>query len=447
MFGWGRARDAGRAAGRLAAVLLIAISAAGCTVAASPSPLAPAATGTETPASPTASPVAPATAATPAATPTASAQPPAVPASGVWNGLRWTSDGKPPVVEATGDPVKPTPGLSVTTYTSIFGWSKGYVGFKETQFQKDDSAELPTVSIVAQSSVDGLSWKTGDLLSGLGQVSGILRVLEGPAGLLAVGYGMAATCGPPPSVRGLWLSTDGVAWSSLKVPFGSDSIYTIDAGSAGYVATGIHPNGEPALWTATDPARWTASTPPVSARTGSVQDATAFSGGFVIVGAVKGEEGCGLAAVKPSLWWSADGKAWARQTLPGAPTASDSWMTVARLSDDLLFATASTMDAASEKSTTTCWTSRDGRTWTTIAPPPSVERFMTDGSRAIADTFDDKSARHFWAFEPDGSIRELTQSGAVPPDANWSAELALGPAGLLMLVEEGNRFFLGVPTN
>ena len=454
MFGRGRTRGSDRRAAVFAGALLLSIAAAGCTVAASPSP-APAAA--ESPAA--------TEAATPTMTPTATPSPTkpeaaatvpanATPASGAWTGLRWISDGKPaptPEPEAT----KQTSGDQVFTSVSIFGWSRGYVGFDQTETYPVDLSKPSTYSLVAESSTDGLSWKRGAALqmpagskavSEADTVASIGRVVEGPGGLLAMGYGPAVACGGPATVKGLWISTDGIVWSPVAMPFGSDGIFRIDGGGAGYIGMGQHANGEPALWTSTDGRTWTSSTPPVSAKTGSLQDAAAFSAGFVVVGAVKGDEGCGgPSAVKPSVWWSADGKSWARETLPGAPAASDSWMSVSRLGDDALFAVASTADATTQKTTTTFWTSHDGRTWARITPPADIENFVTDGSHAIGSTFDDGNNWHFWAFEPDGSIRELAQTGTLPPSPDYGGQFALGPAGLVMRVD-GDRFFLGVPT-
>jgi hypothetical protein len=77
-----------------------------------------------------------------------------------------------------------------------------------------------------------------------------------------------------------------------------------------------------------------------------------------------------------------------------------------------------------------------------------LREFVSNGSRGIATTMDDRLNWHLWTFEPDGSIREMAQLGDMPPnEETFAAQFALGPAGVVMTDYEGSRFYLGVPTS
>jgi hypothetical protein len=246
------------------------------------------------------------------------------------------------------------------------------------------------------------------------------------------------------------MSQDGLTWQSVSMaPFGKDSVYSVDGGGAGYIATGLGANGAtPMIWTSTDGSHWNRSTPPVSSRTGFVNGATAFAGGFVAVGATRGEEGCGSSSLMPSVWWSADGGSWSRATLPGVATSPDVWMSVCRLDDHEILATAQTYDQSTQTSIVTRWRSLDGKAWKPFTAPDAMGPVVTDGQRAIASGIDDKGNSHFWAFEPDGSLRELSQTGQVIDiNAGYGGTVAvLGPAGVVQTDSMGSRFYLGVPT-
>ena len=447
MFGRGNGRSTRRPV-TVAAVLLISLTAAACTASGdTASPGASAVPGA------TATPAASATP-TPVATPTATAPESAAPSigpliDGQWTGLRWVSDGKPAPADQPAD-ASPS-GPEVDSQFALFGWSKGYVGFEESTTWPADSSGTPTTAITSATSADGLHWTAGKAIQLPADVASIGRVVEGPGGLLAVGYPMAATCGGPAIVRGLWRSQDGVEWTAVPLPFGTSSVFRIDGGGAGYIAFGVKKDGtSPAVWTSTDGTHWTAQTPPVSAKTGAITDATAFAGGFVIVGASLDGEGCGGPGSKsPAVWYSAAGSSWIREALPGAASASDVWMSVSRVSDTTLWALVQSTDATTQATTTATWISRDGRTWTAFEPPVAVNSFVSNGSRGVAIVNGDKGETHFWAFEPDGTMRELQQTGATLPsseDQQGGWQEALGPAGIVVTDGLGSRFFVGVPT-
>ena len=356
----------------------VAVLLAGCSVAAtSPSPSSgpPPSPTTSAPAQPTASP-------TPNPTPTALPSPGAAP-TGPWSGIRWISAG----------PVFPqTPTASTadgSTWVIVYGWSRGYVGFRTAV--DGDFAGSQTVAMVSTSSTDGLHWTLGRPMGveGLTGAVEITGVVEGPSGLLAVGRYPPGICGGPATVNALWTSTDGVTWSRVKPPadFASASVYTVDAGSTGYIATGTLKDGvTQAVWLSGDGRSWRRASLPTAFGKVVVNGATDFSAGYVISGAVLGGEGCGGAALlTPSLWWSADGKSWTRSKLTGAVPASDAWVTVSRISDHALMATASEWNQTTQTTSQLVWVTTNGRTWSLVASPSSMlgSGILTNGQRGL----------------------------------------------------------------
>ena len=73
----------------------------------------------------------------------------------------------------------------------VFGWSRGYVGFS---IQPTNDTGYPNPTVVSYYSADGTHWKEGQTLDTAfaagtqGQLWDIRSVIEGPAGLLAVGW-------------------------------------------------------------------------------------------------------------------------------------------------------------------------------------------------------------------------------------------------------------------
>ena len=215
---------------------------------------------------------------------------------------------------------------------SVFGWSRGYVGFR-TAYDLSDTLQA-TVAVVSTYSADGLHWTVGRPMDveGLPDPSegvAVTQVLEGPSGLLAVGEAFPPLiCGGPPTVYALWTSTDGLTWTRVQPPadFASASVYTVDAGSTGYIASGTLKDGvTQAVWLSGDGRSWR-QVPLTKATFGKfvVDGATDFAAGYVVSGTVVGDQGCGGGAdlFTPSLWWSADGTSWTRSKLTGAAPAA-----------------------------------------------------------------------------------------------------------------------------
>jgi hypothetical protein len=165
--------------------------------------------------------------------------------SGTWKSIRWVS------VPAT--PLLPSPPPDSQFYgrPSIFGWSRGFVGFSIAigDGAADDTQNTMTTSY----SSDGVHWNAGP---GVQQETkdplDIREVYEGPDGLLAVEE--AGACSET-WVEGLLTFSDGVTWQAvdMKKAFGSAVIWNVSGGSAGFVA--VDTIGQ-TVWTSRDGQSW-----------------------------------------------------------------------------------------------------------------------------------------------------------------------------------------------
>jgi hypothetical protein len=341
---------------------------------------------------------------------------------------------------------------------NVFGWSRGYVGFRSVS-QITESHNGFTVDsdvTVTTASSDGIHWTAGRTLpkAGIGSQVGISGVVEGPKGLLAVGRFGRGTCGGTPTVDVLWGSTDGLTWSRVPLPadFANSSVYTLDAGSSGYIATGVLKDGATtAVWVSTDGRSWRRAPMPKSAAgTVFVDGATAFAGGFVLSGAQQIQLGCGESVQVPSVWSSADGKSWTRPTLPGAIPVDSTWVNVDRISDRVVMATAWTYDSATQSSSELVWATSDGRTWKQLAWPPNLFRaaVLTDGKRGLlfATPTGSFETAIIATVDQDMNVAILTSSGDLPTGGAMMGTTALGPAGIVELSSDGLNLWLGVPT-
>ena len=424
--------------------LVVAGLVAGCSVAAaSPSPTAGApsspspSTSTQVPATPTSTP-------TPARLPSVGIAP-----SGQWNGIKWISAG--PVFPQT--PIAGS-GKAPFIQVSVFGWSRGYVGFRSAEDIPNTVA--PAFAMVSTSSADGLHWTAGRALDieGLGSAVWIAAVVEGPTGLLAVARSSGGICGPS-IVAALWTSADGLTWTRVQWPAGSAypaGVYTIDAGSTGYIASGTLKDGAPpAVWLSGDGRSWhQVPLPKPTSGVVVVDGATGFAGGYVLAGAQRSDIGCGESEstpslYTPSLWWSADGKSWTRSKLAGALPAAAVWMTVNRISDHALMAVA-------QGDPQLVWVSNDGRTWRLIASPSSMlgDGILTDGQRGLVvlPPANNGDGPTIATVDDDLTVTMLSQSGDGPVASattiGWM--WAFGPTGVVALSVDGLNLWLGVPT-
>ena len=453
---------------RVAAVLLMSVSAAACvTAGASPTVYPPLATATTAAAadsystasamslaaatedaSPTTSTTSSATpvqsAPSPKATSAASRVPsPTVTPATSWTGIHWTAG---PSATSQQD------GVSI----SIAGWSGGYVAFRIKETAATDGAP-ETSSVTPTRSTDGLHWTDGKPLdiSGFDISEWVGNVVEGPAGLLAAGYMTGIACGGPAAVNGIWMSADGITWRRTTMAgFGGGTVYQIDAGSIGYVATGKGPGPKPAayVWTSKDGLSWTGTNLDAAAYQGiELTNATAFAGGFVMAGANPDldVEGCGTGTLTPSLWWSPDGKTWTRDVVNGTTPDRSASFRVSRISDHMLLAYESSYNAASNSSTNAVWTSTDGRTWKKDADQVLIDNtVVTYGPRGlVVSTRIDQMPVDFWDIRADLTLVKLAQTGDRPTEALANgACIAFGPRGVVVAKWDGSQSWIGVPT-
>ena len=415
---------------------------AGCSVAvASPSPTSGVRPSTSNSVSTIAT-EAPST--TPSSLPTIGTAP-----AGQWTGIRWISAG--PVF-----PQIPIAGTGKGSFVTVnlYGWSRGYVGFRNDIEQDSSMSSL----MVSTFSADGLHWTPGRPveMAGLKSAVDITQVVEGPSGLLAVGRYPGVACGGPATIDALWTSTDGLTWSLVQrsADFAAAGVYRVNGGSTGFIASGIEKDGTTqAVWLSRDGRSWT-TVPLRSPAFGKfvLDGATNFAGGYVIAGAVLKDSGCGQAWVTPSLWWSMDGRSWTRSQLAGAATANDAYITTTKVSDHALMAVANEWDEATQVSSQQVWVSSDGHTWKRAASPSSMlgDGIMTDGQRGliVAEPVTGADGPPTVATVGDDlAVRTLSQTGEVPiysaAAPNWST--AIGPTGVVILSSDGLDLWLGVP--
>jgi hypothetical protein len=375
--------------------------------------------------------------------------------------MRWIAAGAlfPQTPAASADPApraKGDPAMVVTT--GIYGWRRGYVGFRSVDDMS--GAPLQNSTLVSTSSSDGLHWTAGRSLNmeGLKYAVQITQVVEGPAGLLAVGRYPGAACGGPPGIEALWTSPDGLIWTrvALSADFVSAGVFAINAGSTGYVAAGTLKDGlTQAVWLSPDGVTWhQVGLPKATFGTVVVNGATNFGAGYVIAGAVRGDEGCGgYNTLTPSLWWSADGTSWTRSKLAGAAPSTDAWIALTRISDHSLVAIATEWNAATQVTSEQVWATADGRTWKAVESPSSLlgTGILSDGQRGLAVVIPLETAGSpaIATVGDDLTVTPLVNAGDIPSISNSSGwySTAFGPTGVVILSSDGSTLWLGVPTN
>jgi hypothetical protein len=438
---------------RVVAAFLVSVSAAACVAAGvSPStdPVRPPAGGSATAIEARPPIVSPAISASPVpslplpeATPAQRPVPSASTAPAVaWTGIQWTA----------GSIAAPKyDGISI----SMAGWSRGYAAIRTTNMAATDSSPEAS-AIIPSESADGLHWTDGKPLdiSDFDFYEWVGDIVEGPAGLLAVGYRTGIACGGPDAVNGIWMSKDGISWRRTSMAgFGGGTVHQIDAGSSGYIATGHGTGSNPAayVWTSHDGLNWAGTNVDAAAYKGlQLTNATAFAGGFVMAGANPDPkpEGCGSGTVTPSLWWSPDGKTWTRDIVAGTTSGSSASFSVSRISDHMLVAHESSTKAGSNSSTEAAWTSTDGRTWKQDEDRVMIDNtVVTYGPRGLVmSTRIDQKPLDIWDIRADLTLGKLTQTGDIPTEALADGgSVAFGPRGVVVARWDGTQFWIGVP--
>jgi len=465
----------GRWLSRFAALVLTALVAAGCVgvTASGSASVLPAASPTET-ASASASAI---PTATPTATPTAVVDPlPSVPPapSGTWKSINWTALPTTPEFGAHS--------LAAGSTFQVFGWSRGYVGFAITPGQPTDDQVAAGISadptVVSSYSADGVHWHTGqklDTAEASSNLAVIRTVIEGPAGLLAVGWwGSCAS----EYLDSLWTSSDGISWQPVNVSeaFGQQTmpITHVSGGAAGYVAVSYRSAG---VWTSKDGRTWQRvplGTGPF--KNSLINDGTAISGGFVLAGTA-GTPDCATTVLQDgetppppvsrtaSVWWSADSSSWTRISLPGAVASSEYQETwVSRLSNQSLLVV-NAIWGPSGPSLPSAWASKDGRTWTAVKLPMGINQpaiisggqhnlivEAAMGANDIGDPMVVSGKLGLQTIDDGFRLVSVAQSGDVPQllYSNWDwgpyGMVALGPTGAVLTNAAGSQLWFGTPS-
>ncbi|HEY3522259.1 MAG TPA: hypothetical protein VGK63_01030 [Candidatus Limnocylindrales bacterium] len=335
------------------------------------------------------------------------------------------------------------------TQVTVSGWKGGYVAFDRSGGDDGEGNVTPLV-IRASGSRDGAHWSAPTMLdtAGLDEFVAVERIVQGPAGLLALGYPFGDTCGGPEPVVAVWSSQDGTTWERLRLPkpFRTGQALSISGSEPGYLAIGNTGDlAKPAIWTSSDGRSWFSRTLPTVTSGELVLDGgTAFAGGFVLVGSVLGEGECGGPAhLHPATWWSTDGAVWARSDLPGASTDAQASLEIRTLTDLALVAIQALPDGSARG-----WTSKDGRTWSSVAKLSNRVRVAgpTDGRHEVAAIAPESGAARVFAINDDASVTRLATSGDGPVQSEYAPAwmAAVGPTGVLAVTEDGNKSWLGL---
>lgn len=393
-----------------------------------------------------------------------------------WKGIRWTAL---PATPAFGANVPTTEGSTF----QVFGWSGGYVGFTITPSQPvpggTDSTtgeqlyDLPASVVVPSYSTDGVHWHSGGTLDTSkvifepSQVQIIRDVIEGPGGLLAVGW--TGSCGSS-YLDSLWTSSDGKTWKPVDLPktMTTQLVTRISGGGAGYVAVAYDNAG---AWTSKDGRTWQFVQPSAGPFANSkIDDGTAISGAFVLAGTA-GIPSCGaMAGVQPrpvartaAVWRSIDGSTWTKIALPGA-IASSGYQTASiyRLSDQHVVVTDPVCDAG------TCsvqsWTSTDGRTWAQMKLPAGLDlgTLVSQGRHHLAVSPSEAPGASgdqspvvgrlgLSSVTDDLTVLPIEQSGDLPEilysnfDFGTYGLVAVGPTGVVVTDPAGTQIWFGAP--
>jgi hypothetical protein len=356
--------------------------------------------------------------------------------AGPWTAVRWVRLGKTPLGPHN---------------VSVQGWSGGYVALQQGGGTDDNGNDLPIV-VQTSASPDGVHWSTPSSLNtaGLKGMVGVGPILEGPHGLLALGFPYGDTCGGPERLVALWSSPDGSSWTRVPLPknFRSGTVTAVEGGPAGFIALGTKADGETQqIWTSADGSAWrTRPLPTVSSGKLALDSVASFDDGFVLSGAVLGEGGCGGPAhIHGATWVSSDGSSWTRASLPGASTVASATFTVQALSDRALLVTQGLPNS------TLGWTSTDARTWTPVKGDASNLPYgqISDGRHDIQviGPATNPGPLVVQAVNEDATIVDLapTGDGPVSTDDGPGYSSAVGPTGVLVVSDDGEKSWLGVP--
>ena len=440
-------------------IAIVAGALCGCTspTTASTSPVA------STSAKPTA------TAALQVPTPAPSRLPAPTPAptlpSGNWTGIHWTHVQTTAAVWMTPAGLGPISNGNVTeSGWTVFGWDDGYVAFDVITTKSKNGSKVTVID--TEHSTDGITWSAGGSFTPPSftpdwpdqQSPSVGGVEEGPAGLLVYDYYDCVCECHFPTIHPLGASTDGVTWQTVQGAVVGD---WLDAGSAGYIV----PEGNQ-VEISNDGITWTGTrlSGKAFAMVDSIDSGASFAGGFVITSETYGPLTKGRMCIQfpipmsPTVWFSADGKTWARQILPGGNIGEgDGSAQVCHVNDHLLLA-----EEWDGLGSLLQWTSSNGTTWTSASTDVSCDD--TQGYGGLVPFAGHYLYQYFdpsgnWILEtlgPDLQYESLVETGDEPDwqdvwhdaygAANLESDWALGAAGLIVSDGHGN-LWVGVLTS
>ncbi len=329
---------------------------------------------------------------------------------------------------------------------SVFGWDDGYVAFDVVTTKSKNGSKVTVID--TEHSTDGISWSAGGSFTPPSftpdvpdqQSPSVDGIEEGPVGLLVYDdYDCVCACHFP-TIHPLGASTDGVTWQTVQGVVVGD---WLDAGSAGYIVT----EGDQ-VEISQDGISWTRTrlSGKAFATVDSIDSGASSAGGFVITSETYGPPTQGAMCVQfpipmnPTVWFSADGKNWVRQILPGGIAKGYGSATVCHINAHILLAQewdGSELD----------WTSTDGEAWTSASTGFSCEGMPLAG-HYLLDSFDPYGNWTVEVLGPDLHYEALAETGDEPnwhdvwADHGWVD--ALGPAGLIVSDGQGG-LWVGVP--
>ncbi len=491
MFGTGRPFVLSRVAAQHgAALVVLTVLVAGCVGARSGSvtPASPMARSTAIASPPALAAPSESPTATQTESPTATAQPTAVvdplpnvpqAPAGTWKSIHWTGLPATPAFGANVSDLSwdPRVGVPSTTF-EVFGWSRGYVGFTITaghdtgQVDSYGNSIWSDPTLASSYSADGVHWHAGQKLLSLRGETGspletIRAVVEGPAGLMAVGWtgGCASVY-----LYELWTSTDGKTWQAVdtqtsRTLINDFSVTHVSGGAAGYVSVAYRSAG---AWISKDGRNWQAVPLNIGPFANSlVNDGTAVTGGFVLAG-LDGTPDCTTSVIQPddtppptpaprvaAVWWSADGTSWAHISLPGAVSSAqyqDTW--VSRLSDQKVLVVNGGQ----------AWVSSDGQTWTPAnLPGVTQDAIVAQGQHnLVVKGLGVDAGEGSWSpvaagklglqtINDSSALISVGQTGEVPELVYWDGYygpygmVAVGPTGVVVTSADGSQLWFGTP--
>ena len=430
------------------AVTLMALTAAACGTAASPSS---AASATQQAAPQTTRPSLPSVS-NESARPSVSAASPlrslGLAPDGMWTGIHWIaiSGGQAPAVP---------PALFGAQFPTNFIWGSSK-GFVEVLWDFHKRTLTPWFS------ADGLTWRAAGALdtsiwtpylrsydatpNSSDPTHDFCHVVgpdlqEGPQALL-----LTATllCGGSGEVGGIayspiaaWISSNGLSWTPATIPA---AITSVSGGASGFVGVG----SDGSVWLSQDSRAWAKVTLPPALLKKDVSPCgglVSLADGFVLAGLVAVKSG-GVSQTQGALWWSPDAETWTRDSLGGTVPAEDGDQMCAMAIDAHtvvaeLIRSASLTGPAYLAST-------DGKTWAALQTEPFQE---VNGNTILAGrdkglVFSNLGDSGLYALDGNLALVELKQSGDLP----GGSDFVLGPTGILAASDDGTRFWIGVPT-